>query len=310
MRKSTFTFPCSDGEHTIVARRWDPEGSPRGVVQIVHGMVEFIDRYDGIATYLADSGFLVVGHDQLAHGESVDSSEEWGVLEPGKGKEIYIADVHRLRVLIQSETGDEIPYLVFGHSMGSFIVRAYIARYGTGLSGAVVCGTGQTPAGTAAMGNLLARTISLFRGPSYRSTLLHGMADGGYGKSFEPCRTPYDWLSRDEANVDRYAAEPRNTFLFSAGGYAELTALVKEIIRPASFASVPSDLPLLIMSGAEDPVGDFGKGPTEVAELYRAAGSEDVVLNIYPEDRHEILNELDRDKVYGDVLAWVEERVR
>lgn len=310
MTKTSFTFPCSDGEHTIAARRWDPEGTPRAVVQLVHGMVEFIDRYDAFASLLCDHGFLVVGFDLLAHGDSVNSHDEWGVLEAGKGKEVLIADIHHLRENIVAEVGPAVPYIMFGHSMGSFLTRAYIARFGEGLHAAIICGTGQTPKATAVAGNLLARLIASVKGDAYCSTFLHNMADGAYGKAFQPSRTPYDWLSRNTENVDRYAAEPRNTFMFSAGGYVELTSLVREIIKPSTFEATPKELPLLIMSGEKDPVGDFGKGPTAVASLYEKHGCEDVTLRLYPDDRHEILNEVDRAKVQEDTLGWIEEHLK
>lgn len=309
MAKTAYRFLSADGRTEIVTKVWEGNGVPRGIVQLVHGMVEFIDRYDEFANFLTDNGFIVVGNDLLGHGDSVVSFDEWGYLEIGQGNEHLLSDVHHVRELTQSAYGIDLPYFIFGHSMGSFIVRYGISRYASGLSGAVICGTGQQPPALCVVGNVLARFLAKTKGPMYRSTFLNNLSLGSYNKKFEPGRTPVDWLSKDGTIVDAYAANPKNNFIFTVSGYAELTRLIKNVASKGCFAKTPDDLPLLIMSGACDPVGDFGKAPKTVSDLYVSQGSEDVTLVIYPDDRHEILNELDREKVYGDVLAWLEERV-
>lgn len=309
IEKSGYSFLSADGKTQISTKVWKSGTKVRGVVQIVHGMVEFIDRYDAFAGFLAQKGYLVVGCDLLAHGDSVVTKEQWGDLPIGHGMDYIIADLEHIRTVTRADLSDKVPYFILGHSMGSFIVRRYIAERGEGLAGAIICGTAQESSSTYFMGHLMARTIAAFHGSSYRSEFLHNMGDGSYNKRFEPCRTPYDWLSKNEESIDAYAADPRDTFLFTAGGYSELTALLQRISKKETFDSTPADLPLYIIAGAQDPVGSFGKGPQKVAARYRRSGSTDVVCRLYPGDRHEILNELDRDKVYADLLAWLEDHL-
>lgn len=309
MQRMHDTFPGADGKTAISYRIWQPDGEPRGIVQLVHGMVEFIDRYDLFATRLAGNGYVVVGHDQLGHGDSVIDRGEWGYLPMKTGFELLISDIQTLRDRTVRRFGVDLPYVIMGHSMGSFLVRDYIAYHSEGLAGAIICGTGQPSRSLANIANIIPRLIGMFRGDHYRSTFVNNLVFAGNNKRFEPARTPYDWLSRDEAVVDAYAAEPRNTFMFTVSGFATLAALISAAIDEDSFGSVSRSLPLLVVAGAQDPVGEFGTGPTEVARRYTAAGVRDVTLKLYPEDRHEILNELDREQVMSDLVAWIDERM-
>lgn len=282
--------------------------APRGIVQIVHGMTEYVDRYDRVARYFNARGFIVVGNDHLAHGDSVTSPERRGCLEVGKGGDYLIEDVHTLRQIAQERFGSELPYFMFGHSMGSFVLRNYLARHGDGLSGAIICGTGQTPANTASMGNKLAKVEARLRGQDHRSTFLAKMMFGKYNDRIQPQRTRADWLTKDTAIVDAYLADQRCTFLFSSGGDAELTHLILGCIKQETFDAVDKDLPILVIAGGEDPVGDYGKGPAKVCDLYREAGSHDVTLKLFENDRHEIHNETDRDEVLAFLGDWLDDK--
>lgn len=282
---------------------------PRGIVQIIHGMTEYVDRYDRVARYLNALGFIVVGHDHLAHGDSVTSPERWGCLEVGKGADCLIEDVHTLRCLTQERFGTDLPYIMFGHSMGSFVLRNYLARHGAGLAGAIICGTGQMAANVASMGNKLARIDARIHGQDNRSVFLAKLMFGSYNKRCQPERTRADWLSKDAALVDAYLGDPRCTFLFSAGGDAELTSLILGCIDRSAFSAVDKDLPILVIAGGEDPVGDYGKGPAKVCDLYREAGCHDVTLKLFESDRHEIHNETDRDEVLAFLGSWICDKV-
>lgn len=306
--KTAFTFTSADGATVIQARRWEPAVTDgaiplRGIVQLVHGMVEYIDRYDAFARVLVELGYVVVGHDQLAHGGSVASEEGWGNLPMRGGKEILIADVESLRVLTQERY--LLPHILFGFSMGSFVARAYAMRHMDSLTGLILCGTGNLPALTSCMGNKAARLIALLRGCDYRSTLLDGMAMGSYNKRFEPARTPYDWLTRDQAEVDAYAADPRCTFIFTVGGYATLTDLTGEVVRYGNVRKMPTTLPVLFISGTADPVGEFGVGVRRAYDLFKTAGMKDVEMILYEDARHELINETNREEVYRDVISWL-----
>jgi len=302
-------FASSDGTSTIKGWVWQPSEDPlasvRGVVQLVHGMAEHIERYDEFARFLASNGFVVCGHDQVGHGDSCDPSR-WGCLPAANGKAVLVEDVNRLRSMMCRHLGSDVPYVVFGHSMGSFVTRSYISRHGSGLAGAIICGTGFVPVPTSAAGNLMARLIAKVKGADYKSPLLDSMGVGAYAKQVKNAKTQLDWLSYDEDNVQRYLADEKCGFMFSAGGYATVTALTKEVCSPACAERVPRNLPLLFISGDGDPVGSMGKGVEKSAQLARDAGSTDVTCTIYPYMRHEILNETARQQVFDETLAWIE----
>ncbi len=301
-------FLSADGRTTIHGLVWRPETRPVAVVQLVHGMSEHISRYDDFARFLAGKGFLVCGHDHLGHGESVDSPADWGNL-PVDGKQVLVEDVESMRSRADSLVRPGTPHFIFGHSMGSFVTRVYIAHRATGLAGAVICGTGHVAPAASAAGNALARMVSRTRGTGAKSNLLHDMADGAYSKAVKDARTDFDWLSYDEANVDAYIADEACGFMFGAGGYATLTDLTRECCRPEAWKRTPYDLPLLFVSGEEDPVGGNGEGVRATFRMARDAGCVDATLKLYPHMRHEILNETNRSVVYADILAWLEARI-
>lgn len=304
----TLRLPSTDGRTNLRAILWKPEGDERGIVQLVHGMAEHIERYDRFARFLAARGYLVVGHDHVGHGQSVQSPDDWGCLPAKNGKEVLVADVGRVRTKVLKHTELRHPYFLFGHSMGSFVVRSYIAACGEGLDGAIICGTGHVPPALSASGNALARLIARTRGERYVSKLLGDMSIGAYAKAIENPRTQLDWLSYNTDNVDAYIADPMCGFAFSAGGNAALTALTGEVCTPVCCARVPHDLPLLYVAGDSDPVGNMGEGVRIAAQMARDAGSTDVTCTIYEHMRHEILNETDAERVMDDIANWMEER--
>ena len=306
-------FLSHDGTSTIKGLVWAPASSqgqrataPRGVVQIVHGMSEYVGRYDEFARHLVDQGFVVCATDHIGHGKSVASPDKLGCL-PTHGKKTLIEDVHELRKTVTSRYSRQTPYVLFGHSMGSFIVRAYLARHGEGVSAAIICGTGQQPLVLSRAGNFLARRLAASKGEDYRSTLLDGMGAGSFAKQIPDARTPFDWIATDPAVVDAYIADELCGAMFSVGGYATLTDLTAEVVTPACAAKVPKELPVLFIAGADDPVGACGKGVRQAADLLRRAGVSDVQMKLYDGMRHEILNEPGRAQVYTDVVTWIEE---
>ena len=316
-------FDSSDGSSRIHGYIWWPKGmgpdaaaedpwgaveKPRGVIQIVHGMAEHTGRYGDFARFLACNGFVACGHDHICHGGS-STRDRWGKLPLKTGKETLINDVGRMRGVIRDKVPEGTPHFIFGHSMGSFVTRAYIAREGKGLSGAIICGTGHVPPATSSLGNLVCKMVATFKGEDTISPLIEGMGVGAYAKAIKDAKTPLDWLSYDEENVKTYMADDASGFPFSAGGYGVVTALTREVCDIACCVRVPQELPLLYIAGEGDPVGSMGKGVEISAQMARDAGSKDVTCTIYKNMRHEILNETDHQKVYDDVLAWVEERL-
>lgn len=303
--KREFTFLSGDGATQIHGIEWKPEsGKICGILQIFHGMVEYIERYEDFAEFLTEKGFLVVGNDHLGHGKSVKTKEEYGFFAEKDGNKIVLGDLHRL-YWKTAKKHPGVPYYILGHSMGSFLLRQYLFRYGKELDGAIIMGTGTQPEGVLKLGRSLCSVIGRFRGWHYRSRLVDGMAFGGYNKHFKPARTERDWLTKDGTVVDAYLADERCTFRFTVNGYYNLFTSIQEACREENMKRMPKDLPVLFVSGAEDPVGNFGKGVEQARKAFQAAGMEDVTWILYENDRHEILNETDRDTVYRDLYAWL-----
>ncbi len=307
MTKKEFYYPSADGMTRIHAIRWEPEGKPKAIVQIIHGMIEFIDRYDDFAKYLAGFGFLVTGEDHLGHGASVVSDDYHGYFGK-KGNEWVIADIHKLRTMIQEEYPDT-PYLMLGHSMGSFLIRQYItekdAEYAEGLKGVVVMGTGWTPNAVSGIAKNLARLMGTGK-IGKRAKLIDGMAFGSYLKKIENPRTISDWLTKDTEIVDKYRANPWNTFYFTPNGYYHMFSGMQKAHDIKRMKKLPAGLPILFASGAEDPVGNWGEGVRKAYMVYTENTDCDVDIRLYIGDRHEILNETDRQEVYEDMRAFFE----
>lgn len=304
MKKEHFQYPSNDHTTQIHAIRWVPDGKVRAVLQISHGMVEFIDRYDAFAAYLAERGILVTGNDHLGHGQSVRSEEHYGFFAEQDGNKTLLRDIHRLRAITQKRYPG-VPYFLLGHSMGSFLARQYLCLHGEGLAGAVIMGTGYQPRAMVRFGMALTTFLARIRGWDYRSGLVDGMAFGSYNRRFGKPRGK-EWLSRNEENVRAYQAEKWCNFRFTLNGYYNLFYSIYTLSFPEYLERMPKDLPVLFASGGDDPVGQFGKGVQKVYGQFCSLGMKKVSCKLYPDDRHEILNEVDRETVYADILAWME----
>ena len=297
-----FTFSSTAGP-ALDARLWRPEGAPRAVVQLVHGMAEHMDRYDPVARRLNRAGLAVVGHTHLGHGPR---AQRQGYFADHDGWQHLINDVHRLRGIAQ-EQFPGLPYLMLGHSMGSFVTRCYLQEHGEGLAGAMLSGTGHFDRKTVTAALAAANLVCLLGGARKPSALIDRLAFGGYNKPFAPCRTDFDWLSRADAEVDKYVADPYCGFLFTGSGYRELFRGLKRLTDLEALKRMPPELPLLLFSGDSDPVGGMGRGVEQVAREMRDAGMKHVEVRLYPGGRHEILNETNRDEVVRDVIIFAEQ---
>ncbi len=305
---SKFTFLSCNGKTNINVHRFDPDGEPRAIVQLAHGVADHISRYDDFAAYLADNGFIVVGNDHLGHGESINDESELGFFGENSGWELAVGDMRRLYEMTSQEY-PKLPYFMFGHSMGSFLVRTYIIRYRAGLSGAVICGTGQQPAPLVEAGILMGKAEIKKNGAMYKSEKLNTMAFGQYNAAFAPSRTLSDWVSRDEAMVDKYVEDPLCGYIPSAGLFVDMLTGIKYISKARNLERMKDDLPVLFISGDKDPVGENGKGVIRAYESFLEANMSDVTLKLYHNCRHELLNELNRKDIYRDVLQWLNNKM-
>ena len=301
-----FSYPSSDQIHTVHAREWVPEGAPRGVVQIVHGVAEHIGRYDPVARFLAAHGYVVCGGDHLGHG--LTAGGKFGYFGPKNGWDLVVRDVRRLREL-EGEKHPALPYVILGHSMGSFLTRTYLIRWPGTVSAAVLSGTGQEPPAAVASGKALAGALCRTKGPDHVSKLVNDLSLGAYNRAFKPNRTPSDWLSRDEAMVDANLADPLCGFMPTVAMFRDMMGGLQFIASKANLAKMNKDTPIYFLSGSQDPVGSMGKGVRKVEGMFRSAGCRDVTVKLYPGGRHEMFNEINRQEVFQDLLAWIERKL-
>lgn len=294
----TIPFKLKNGEEHPI-RLWVPEGAPRCVVQIVHGMAEHIDRYERLALFLNARGIAVAGINLAGHGAE---SKVLGWFSDQDGWKMVLEDINGVRAKLKERLPD-VPYVLMGHSMGSFLVRSYLAAYPV-PDLAVLSGTGTYLKGLCGFGKALAALCSVFGGQK-PSKLVSAISFSANNKPFKPARTAYDWLSRDEKEVDKYVSDPYCGFLFTAKAYQDFFGGLKGIASDEHLNTFPKAVPLYVMSGECDPVGQMGKGVHQAAERYRAAGCKDVTVKLYEGARHEILNETNRDEVMGDLAHWL-----
>lgn len=305
MGKIEFKLPSRDGIHKLHVVFWKPEGEARGVVQISHGMTEMIERYDEFARYLSGNGFAVIGNDHLGHGLTAGRDEDLGYFCRTNMSATVVSDLHRVTRYAKKHYSS-VPCFLLGHSMGSFMARRYIMTYGNELTGAVLVGTGRQSKLTLIVGNALAAFLRFTKGDRYHSSLFERGAFHHYLDRIKNPRTENDWITRDEKIIDLYRDNKYCNFKFSVNGYRTLFDVLAFIQKDQNIENIPRELPLLFLAGGMDPVGDYGKAVNEICCEYKKKGINDVSMKLYPDDRHEILNELDRDQVYSDILRWLE----
>lgn len=308
IRKEEFTFDSRDGQSKIHAIRWVPEGKAIGILQIAHGMAEYIDRYDEVACFFAERGFVVTGEDHLGHGKSVSEGGTYGYFCKQDPATVAVRDIHRLKKITQ-EKYPGLPYIILGHSMGSFMLRNYLFRYGSGIQGAVICGTGYVPQPLIVSGLMIAKVQGFLLGDKHVSKLLDKIAFGTYGKRIKNPKTGYDWLAANEETVDKYMKDPMCGFIFTVNGFKTLFTLIARTNHAENLQKMPKELPVLFLSGEEDPVGDYGKGVTKAYGDFEKADMKRIGMKFYAGSRHEIFNEKNREEVCKELYSWILKRV-
>lgn len=304
--KKSGTYLSANGETQVHYDVYLPEGNPRAILQISHGMTEHMGRYADFARFMSDNGVIVCGNDHLGHG-ATGEGEVRGYFAEAGGADLLVEDVDGLRALMRAKYRT-LPYILLGHSMGSFIARLYMARYGERIDGAVISGTsGGGSAESAAL--FIAGLIKSFKGAKGYSKFLSNTVNNAKRGSFKS-EGDYAWLTRDKEVQSAYAADPLCTFPFTVGGYHDLFSMLCEVNRPAWYESVPKDLPVLIISGECDPVGGYGAGVRRVYDCLCERELCSVSLKLYPNARHEVLQETDKETAYADVLDFTESVVQ
>ncbi len=313
MKVENYTFSSKDDTQTTLhAVRWLPEKEPMAGLLIVHGMHEYIERYAPFAEYLAGKGFVVMGHDQIGHGDSVPSVEDRGIMKAKHAADVMVSDIYEHYRIARDQFCD-IPFFILGHSMGSYLVRMFLSEKAEligDLTGAVIMGTGTENSSVTAASKCFLRAVALIRGWDYKSGLVAKLRFGRSYRGFDLTGDDpsNNWLSKDEKLVKEAYADKKADFLFSLNAYRMLLDAVEYGNHAKNLDKVPKELPLLFVSGADDPVGGFGKGVREAARRFKKAGVKQITLHLYENDRHEILNETDKDVVYRDICRWMMEQ--
>ena len=304
--RTAFSIP-SGGVGQLHCCRWEPEGQPKAVLQIVHGIAEYIERYDDFAAYLNGLGYVVVAEDHMGHGQTVGAEGTQGYFDGG-----WFTAVSDSYALLRKTKAEypELPYVLFGHSMGSFMARTILEVYpDSGISAAVICGTGWQPRiilpGAIGICQMACKKVGE-RNPSEK---LQNMVFGSYNKRVEHPRTEFDWLTRDAKEVDAYIAHPSCGFTATTGLLRDMLTGIRFIEQKQNLAKMNKDLPVLFIAGGDDPVGNYGKGVTQAAEEFRKAGMKHVEARLFPLGRHEILNEINRQEVYDFTAQWLEKQL-
>lgn len=302
-----FTLPSTVPGRTLHAFRCIPEGEVRAIVQLSHGMVEFIDRYKPLAEELAGRGILVTGHDHLGHGGSIRTKDDYGYFAEPDGNRAVLDDLHAMTTLTK-QLYPGVPYFLLGHSMGSFYARQYLCEYGAELDGAILMGTGYQPKALVTLARTVCRMLAVFFGWQHRSKLVRDLSFLGYNKGLEG-RTPHDWLNRDQAEVDKYRADERCMFTFTLNAYYSMFTGILRLYDPDFLNRMPKDLPLLFLAGDADPVGEQSKGVQRAIDSLKAVGVQNITQKFYPGARHELLVELNRQEIFADIGSWLDQQL-
>jgi alpha-beta hydrolase superfamily lysophospholipase len=309
MKNDTFTFKAADGTQ-IFTYRWMPDDASAivGAVQIAHGMVEHAARYERFADALTKAGYAVYANDHRGHGKTAGSLDRVGYFADEMGWEKVVVDMHTLTGVIKKECPKK-PFFLFGHSMGSFLSRYYAMHYAAELTGLVLSGTAGDSGALRKIGIIVATIEAKIKGKKAKSNIMNKLSFGAFNDAFKPNRTDYDWLSRDNAEVDKYVNDHWCGAVCTAGFFCDMLGGIGYINKKENIAKIPKSLPIYIFSGTKDPVGGNTKGVNQVYNALKDAGIGDVTLKFYKDARHETLNEINREEVFRDVIAWMKKYI-
>ena len=305
MNINNFTF-ISTNEKQIFAMKWFEKDNtkPQAIIQIAHGMAEHIERYDDFAKTLVSKGFFVYGNDHRGHGKTSGSVDNLGYFADENGWNLVVDDMHKLTTIIKEENPN-VPIFILGHSMGSFLSRAYIQLYSNDIKGVILSGTGGNPGLLGHLGIFLAKQEIRKKGKRAKSEKLDNLSFGNFNKSFAPTRTNFDWLSRDTKSVDKYIEDSLCGTIFTSGFFYDFLVGLKDLNKRNNINKISKELPIYLISGDKDPVGNNTKGVLQAYNSYKKASIKDVQYKFYKDARHEILNETNKEEVYNDIIDWI-----
>ena len=297
-----FTIDSRDMKTKVACYVWEPKSEAKAILVMAHGMHEYLLRYQEMAEYMVSQGIIFTGPDHLGHGRTAVNPDDFGYFCEQDPATVVVRDLHRVKKTIQAEHPG-LPVYLMGHSMGSFIARNYIERYGTGIQGVIIQGGNDTPRIHSIAGKILVKTCAMFRGWRYRSGFITNLTMGSFERAFPD--NPSGWICKRQEVIDSHREDPYSSFIFTLNGYYTLMELTYRAGNKKLIANIPKELPMFILSGAEDPVGEMGRGVQRMYELYKACGIKNVKLDIRPGDRHELQNEEDRYQVFEEIKDFI-----
>ena len=306
MKRTEFTFKSNDNKDIFVYK-WNPSNDPVGVIQIAHGMAEHAERYHHFAEYLTEKGFVVYANDHRGHKKTAGGLDKIGFFAHENGWHLVADDLKQLTDIIAKQNPN-LPIFLLGHSMGSLLIRTYITKYNKNIKGVILSGTSGESGFMVKAGKIVAKLLGAIKGKEVPCIMLDNMSFGKFNQSFKPNRTKFDWLSRDQEQVDKYINDPYCGTIFTTQFFYDMVSGVDYNNQPENIAKISKDLPIYFISGSLDPVGGNGKGVKKVFNDYKNAGIKDIDIKLYPEARHEILNETNKLEVYNDITKWILKR--
>lgn len=284
-----------------------PSGSPRAIVQIAHGMAEHRGRYEDFARFLQSQGLLAVTSDHRGHGDRAATEKDLGYFDKNKGWQKCVQDLQELTLQIKQQY-PQVPVVLLGHSMGSIMARSYLKRYDSLINGLILSGApNYNP--LAGVGRLAAKTVIALKGGRYRSRFLNSLATGSFNRHIAAPRTEFDWLSKNEENVDAYLADPKCGFVFTAAAFDDLFYGMQDMHDLMRWNLKNPKMPVLFVAGEMDPVTGGKKGLESSAGLLHDAGYQDIETRVFKGLRHEILNEKEKAQVYSEILSWIQRKI-
>ncbi len=302
--KNVIKFQSTNGKNTLVGYVYSSaKASPKAILMLCHGMCEYIARYDEFASFMVQNGYIVCGYDHLGHG---NTSDEQGGIDGFFGEIDGVnTTINDMKIFCDNikEKYKNLPFILLGHSMGSFFARVFAVKYKNDIDALIISGTaGPNPLGD--VGIALAKIIKAAKGDKYRSKLIHDMAFKPYVKRISNPKTQYDWLTRDEEIVLNYSNDKKCTYVFTINGFLTLFYILKMANDKNLIAKTEKNMPILVISGQEDAVGNYGEGPKFVYDELKKSGGVDVQIKLFENARHEMLNELNKEEAYNFILNW------
>lgn len=308
MKKRDFYYPSADGKTKIHAIEWAPDDKPIAVLQVAHGVTEYIERYEDFARYFTEKGIVVVGNDHLGHGLSIAEGSEPMYFGPAGSWNWAVEDIRTCKSITANRYKD-LSYCLLGFSLGSFLARTYLIEYPGTMDAAILVGTGQIPLLQIAFAKMIVQNEAKKVGEEHTSPLIRKLTFQSYNRLFAPNRTDYDWLCASETNLDDYIADTMRGEDFSAGLFRELLSGMAYTIKKKNIRKMDKKIPVYLISGDKDPVGNCGKGVKQAYRDFKKAGCEDVTMKLYPGLRHDILHEDCHGKIQQDIYRWLHSRL-